>query len=394
MKSVNNLRPCFIALIIISAFAALNSQKPLADIYKSGKVSYVPELTIDENSLPENLLFENPNSIACDNEGNVYVADFKANDIKKFDPSGKFIKVIGRKGQGPGEFDMPMYVAFAAGRLIVWDMANRRFCILSPDGEFIKSRVLSTEEGWPWGMRSLPNGDIVLEVEKIDMKDPDKSQERFLQVYSSEMEFKKTVYSHKVWRNKFRPNVRANIPIPYSAQVCWDVSPDGKIVVGYAEKYEIEIHDTEKGRLSTFNHTYDQVNITDKEKELWFSRISVTTPEGIKRGAPDYIVKNTEFPKFKPAFDCILVDSEGNILVHTYRKNRDEDPRFFDAFDPKGNFIGGVYVEGDEPFPRGWDISFINGCFWMPKIGKDELYKIIKYRISNGLLYKSQPRGN
>ena len=35
-----------------------------------------------------------------------------------------------------------------------------------------------------------------------------------------------------------------------------------------------------------------------------------------KLGAPDYVVKATRFPRFKPAFDEVLWDPEGNILVH------------------------------------------------------------------------------
>jgi len=34
-----------------------------------------------------------------------------------------------------------------------------------------------------------------------------------------------------------------------------------------------------------------------------------------KKGAPDYIKENTDFPKYKPAFKEIVTDDEGNIWV-------------------------------------------------------------------------------
>lgn len=85
-----------------------------------------------------------------------------------------------------------------------------------------------------------------------------------------------------------------------------------------------------------------------------FSTGGVTTQE-----IPDYIEKNTKFPKVKPAFNSILVDSEGNILVHAYRKNKDEMYKYFDSFDSKGNFIANVQVIGDIPFSASPRVSLL-----------------------------------
>jgi len=108
-----------------------------------------------------------------------------------------------------------------------------------------------------------------------------------------------------------------------------------------------------------------------------FSRGGVSTKE-----IPEYIEKNIKFPKVKPAFNSILVDSEGNILVHAYRKNRDEMYKYFDSFDSKGNFIANVQVIGDISFPASPWISFVGRSFWRQKAGEDELMKVVKYKIS------------
>jgi len=55
-------------------------------------------------------------------------------------PIGKFLKLIGRKGQGPGEFNMPIDIVFAKDRLVVWDMGNDRICTLTLIGGFIKGQ--------------------------------------------------------------------------------------------------------------------------------------------------------------------------------------------------------------------------------------------------------------
>jgi hypothetical protein len=56
----------------------------------------------------------------------------------KFDKDGKFIKTWGRKGMGPGEFDVVHTLAFdSRGRLFVGDRQNNRVQIFDQDGKFI-----------------------------------------------------------------------------------------------------------------------------------------------------------------------------------------------------------------------------------------------------------------
>lgn len=386
---MKNIRSLFLFLIILTAFFAFSkadSQDSLADLYRGGKVRFIPEITLDDNSMPEDVFFESPYSITGDNEGNIYICDFRANNIKKFSASGKFIKIIGREGQGPREFSWPFFTTFAKDRLVVWDMRNRRLCALSPDGEYIKAVNISFDMGIPQNMRSLPNGDIVIEKERIFYGEPNKPQECTIEILSPDLEHKKTIYSHEVWKNKF---VRlegggGNVPQPFSSLVYWDVTPEGKIIIGFSKKYEIEIYNSDKEKISSFTHSYEPVKVTEEDKKVHFSGMAFSGGDGVvSRKVPDYVRKNTTFPKFKPAFWNIMVDSEGNILVFTYRENREEMSRYFDAFDSEGNFIANVQVIDDVPFPARSGGSFLGRYIWAARTGEDDLIKVIKYKISD-----------
>lgn len=385
---MKNIRYSFLFLIILTAFFAFSetdSQDSLADLYRGGKVRFSPELTLDDNSMPEDVFFQSPYSITGDNEGNIYVCNYRANNIKKFNASGNFTKIIGREGQGPGEFSWPFYGTFARDRLIVWDMQNMRLCALSPDGNFIKSVNISFSMGRPQSMRPLPNGDIVIEKERIFFGEPNKPQECTVEIFSPDLEHKKTIYSHEVWRNKFVQfeGGGGNVPQPFSPLVYWDVTPEGKIIIGFSEKYEIEIYDAEKGKISSFTHSYESVKVTEEDKKAHFGGMTYSIGGVRTKKIPDYVEKNTKFPKFKPAFRNILVDSEGNILVFPYRENREEMFRYFDAFDSKGNFIANVQVVGDVSFPTRRKGSFLGRYVWATTTGQDELIKVIKYKISD-----------
>ena len=58
--------------------------------------------------------------------------------ISVFDKSGKFLRIIGKTGTGPGEFRTPHAIEFdSQGRLIVADRHNHRIQILRKDGSFV-----------------------------------------------------------------------------------------------------------------------------------------------------------------------------------------------------------------------------------------------------------------
>jgi hypothetical protein len=124
--------------------------------------------------------------------------------------------------------------------------------------------------------------------------------------------------------------------------------------------------------------------VTDKDKEQFFSGISFSTSEGGDAELPNEIKKLTEFPKTKPAFDALLVDSEGNILVHTVRKDPGSSPTKFDAFDPGGKFIGTVNITGLKAFPHGALVR--KDSVWIIESDEEEQVQVVKYRIAPGKL--------
>ena len=78
--------------------------------------------------------------------GDVYVAESHTDvsdpnlvaRISVFDKTGKFLRVIGKTGTGPGEFRTPHGLEFdSKGRLIVADRHNHRIVIMTKEGKFI-----------------------------------------------------------------------------------------------------------------------------------------------------------------------------------------------------------------------------------------------------------------
>jgi sugar lactone lactonase YvrE len=116
--------------------------------------------TIGGLDADENLSFRSPYDIARDSAGNLYILDMGNRRIQKLSSEGKFIKTIGRPGQGPGEFQAPFSLDVDGKDLIfVCDALNRLVQVFEADGRPIRSIKLA--ESGIFQIRRLPSGLIV-----------------------------------------------------------------------------------------------------------------------------------------------------------------------------------------------------------------------------------------
>ncbi len=95
---------------------------------------------------PPDALTEPTDVLTDPANGDVYVAESHTNvedpnlvgRISVFDRTGKFLRIIGKTGTGPGEFRTPHAIRWdSQGRLIVADRHNHRIQILTKDGKYI-----------------------------------------------------------------------------------------------------------------------------------------------------------------------------------------------------------------------------------------------------------------
>jgi DNA-binding beta-propeller fold protein YncE len=102
-------------------------------------------------------LLERPTGLAWDaNAALLYVADTQAHQIKVFDITGRMVNTIGQRGEGPGEFNYPTYLALNRGKLIVADTMNARVQLITLDGT--ASPIIVGERGTKVGNFVRPKG--------------------------------------------------------------------------------------------------------------------------------------------------------------------------------------------------------------------------------------------
>jgi len=94
----------------------------------------------------DRVYFRSPTALVVDGLGSVYVLDNNYGKIFKMSAEGKFVREIGRRGQGPGDLYWPIYMEIKGDCLFVAD--NLGVSIFSLDGRFIqKFRLFKGKEG-------------------------------------------------------------------------------------------------------------------------------------------------------------------------------------------------------------------------------------------------------
>lgn len=85
-----------------------------------------------------------PTEVAVGVNGSIYVLDGANNNIKNFNRNGKFVRSVGRSGNGEGEFNYPVGLDIdAQGDIYVADTGNRRIQVLDPNGIYLRKIDLS-----------------------------------------------------------------------------------------------------------------------------------------------------------------------------------------------------------------------------------------------------------
>ncbi len=268
-----------------------------------------------------------------DSESNIYIRISASTEdyIYKFDNTGDLLISFGRRGQGPGELELPRHLRVnEQDQIVVSDIRRNKLFLFEKDGNITKETPLAANHRMA---TLLGNGKILTMKGSFD---PDEGKADYpIILCNEELEEIKILHPGRSMPN-FLLAKKINglqLYIDYNA---WKIS-GGQIYIGnYGKEYEFLIYDKEGNLLRKIRKEYHKVKVPNQKKEEienWLLD-NFDSFEQYKN--------KVYFPEFYPPFQFFFMDEESRLYVMTYERGKGPNDFIFDIFNPDGLFIGRI----------------------------------------------------
>ena len=288
------------------------------------------------------------NDVAVDAAGRMYVLERSDQTIRVFSSSGKYLKSLGRRGDGPGEFRNARALVIRSGSLWVLDYGNSRVTAFDLEGGAARTFVVnpavrgvaSVADVTARGFLVYVNNQSAAEAtsETLGGQAPalfvsTDSRGQVLDTVASSWERRQTlrfsVFPSDVKTS--RPSGRANLAQPFVQQSHWVMSEDGVALVTLGPVSSRGLG-SEELRLSYLSLTGDtlkskrvdlpRVPLTDRDVNKLVD--SLATPVLIKgnirvQGDRGMIRDSLVRTKYWPSASAMLMGQDGTLWLKSPR---------------------------------------------------------------------------
>jgi hypothetical protein len=308
----------------------INGKKPKPPKATLSKLRLEEEMTIGEGDDPDKS-FSEVSVFEVNDNGYIYALDFKDRKVKIFDDSGAYVGSIGKKGQGPGELNMPSGILISQkNELIIEDTLNRRLAFFTLEGEFIKNISLADRLGLVNLMQDSQGYFLGREIGL----DGDKM---YFEIKKYDAELKPLFTFDKIEFAVPIPGTKINI---MDLMSLYQFDGKGNVFYGRNQEYELKVFDAEGNHILSIQKDYNPVKITQEDKDEMLDKIPNVTP-GVN------IKEMFEFPKYYPPYQFFSLDEQERIFVRTWEKGEVKGEYVFDIFNPEGIFIAQYITKAD-----------------------------------------------
>ena len=136
--------------------------------------SQEPVLSIGDNEEDDNQLFSSIRGMGRLSDGSVAVVDQTSAEVRIFDATGRHLRSMGQRGEGPGEFTNPFILWVAAGdTLWIGNYWPWSYTVFTAQGQFVRRiRLEPVYINESRGGGVLENG-YTVNARETSMRDPD-----------------------------------------------------------------------------------------------------------------------------------------------------------------------------------------------------------------------------
>ncbi|MGZ8949071.1 MAG: 6-bladed beta-propeller [Candidatus Aminicenantales bacterium] len=326
-------------------------KNPGEPIYKTPILELKEDLSLGGPRAVGDYSFGEIRNFVVDQQGSIYVLDRKNYRVQAFDSQGKYLRTIGRKGQGPGDLDSPLALAINrfSNELVVLQ-GIRRLSLFRTEGPFVRQlsinnsiRVQLDSRGQIYLIEQARSNEGIwsFDVKKLSM---------FGTVLGTVASVPGQGYSGKI--NPFLPLNHIQ------------VDRSDNLVYGDSRNYEILFFEPSEAKLfKKIVRPYSAVPVTEEDRKRQWA------------DTPSEVQANYVFPRYHPVFSGLFLSDLDHIFVRTNEKTEDGQRVIHDIFDAEGRFISRMPLK-----PSG--ITILNGKYYALEEDDDGYQYVKRYAVT------------
>jgi len=330
----------------------------------------VPEVEIGAEDGAEEETFGSVVSVLATPSRGFLVFDDQVPALRMFDSTGTFVKNIGRKGGGPGEFEQVNgLTGLPDGRIVLWDATAARLNTYSDTGAFVSTWRVPISGMFGQNMLSSDDAERVYARAVLERDSVDFSRgTRGVIVFGKDGAVLDSV-PYPVWREP-APSLIAKSPdgrgasaysFPFWPSSLAAVSPRGGFVSGPGDPYVLYLTHRDGAKPVRVDRDFTPVPVSATER----SEQRAMVEYGLRGTDPNWSWTVADIPANKPAYQGLTVALDGRVWVKLstpaepipaaelppVRPGDEKRPRtttrtptLYDVFSPEGRLLGRVAV--------------------------------------------------
>lgn len=308
-----------------------------------------------------------PQDLALTDDGTLLVSESGDAHVKVFDASGRFLRSIGRSGQGPGEFRVGFLAARGDTLLVQDPQAGRASTFRISDGSFVASRPTSC---CYWDRLGVDRaGRAVLPANHAPPDSDARSATAWVRLRFSGPDAD-TVF---VWQGRARSDrvfweigdaqstMQMRMPVPYVPREVETVDQHGGWVTAWTGEYLLRATSTGDDTVALFGRPFTPAAVSSSEKRrLVDVRVTATMSEDedVSEAMLRAGMQTDKIPDRRPAFERLHTDGQGRTWVVRLMPDTASHVEF-DLFDAHRQWVDVVRVPKSE-----WSLHDFSPIAW------------------------------
>ena len=373
----------------------------------------VTEIEIGELDGEDAYTFGGINELEVAEDGRIYVYDRQVPALREYDAGGKYVRTLGRKGKGPGEYEQANGVAVHRdGRVVLWDAGTAHINVYAPDGTFLS--------GWPLpgGAGFYTSGAVFVDTAgntyaRTRIGDPPKENaaasgrmfgttglvkwDRDGRVLDSLAPPPTTIEPQTIVATQKGGTSMSFVP--FSPRHVWAWSPLGYFISAQTDRYAVIISAPD-GRVRRIERDATPVPVAGEERADNEERSTAS----MRRTDPTWRWSGPGIPGTKPAIASLAAADDGRIWVSVSQPGERipagelppgptvrvgevppippakwRDPLVYDVFDPSGRYLGRVAAPPKTTFR-----TMRGDHVWAVRRDSLDVEQVVRFRVVPG----------